>query len=170
MKRCMMPLVLALSVFLGSCKSEAGEKINFADYLPPDTKVSSPDGSMVTWCVGEGKNEDDFENVIYAQRKGSLPIRLCSNIRTFGVMWCPDSRFLAVGDNFAAGERQILVFDMEQKEFPLIYAAPMSKHSSNGWNVKSWQSDRRLVTLIDVVAKKEIQVKLLTKRIKRTEY
>ena len=61
--------------------------------------------------------------------------------------WSPDSHWLAVSDNYLATESAILIFDMEQKDYPLIYQTPQSKLSQDSWDLIEWNIEKKQIRL-----------------------
>lgn len=142
MKTLNLSIVLLLMVFSSMlCASDK----EYSDYLRPGDKVFSPNKRFVCWT----EVVDDGGVALYLNdvTKKNRPVLLWKSIRSLGVEWSPNSKWLAVGDNYLAAERAILVFDLEQPSIPLIYQTPFSTTEQDMWFVRSWDGGQRKIKL-----------------------
>jgi len=110
-----------------------------AHYLPPGIAIQSPNGAYECWSE---RGKDGEMALFIRERAKSERSLLYSTMRTLGVAWSPNSRWLAVEDNAAATESVILIFDIGQRKFPLIYQSPVSRDSQDSWEVVKWGKAR----------------------------
>lgn len=125
-------------------------RTEFSVYLREGQKAISPDGRYTCWIeriTADTSSSFDTVNLLI-QCSSETPQKLWTTFRTLGVEWSPDSHWLAVNDHYLASESAILIFDMRQKFFPLIYQTPLSSNTQDSWRLIGWN-----------IKKKQIQIK-----------
>lgn len=85
-------------------------------------------------------------------------------------MWSPDERWLAVGVNYMARNRAILIFDITQNDYPEVYETSMPEKEDLAWHVKRWDLKGNLVVLQEESTGKSLSVPLARAKIKQSEY
>jgi Tol biopolymer transport system component len=128
---------LVLTLNFGCCflteNAKGDPEISTSVYLPSGKIICSPNGkySCYTESLPSGQN-------LYL-RKAKEKILLHSTGRNLGVTWAPNSKWLAVTDNDAAGENYIMVFDVTKEKPAMIGETPFGE----SWTIKDWNIDDR---------------------------
>lgn len=120
--------LVALSGILNADDDPIAE--NSAVILESGKEIASPDGKFTCFRL-----RDDAETSLLIKGKREP---LWKTVRTLGVSWSPNSRWLAVNDNYAATESTVLIFDMAAKNHPVIFQTPISKTEQDAWSVVGW--------------------------------
>lgn len=111
--------------------------------LRPGEVVKSPDRNFQCWT--EALSEGGV--VLWLQGVGEKKVLIRSSLRSVGVCWSPDSRWLAVSDNYMAAEAAILIYDCSQATRPLVYQTPLSTTDQDIWAVVRWNVAKKEVVL-----------------------
>ena len=108
--------------------ADGDPRISPSIYLPPGESIRSPDGNAqcFTKALPSGQN-------LYLQR-GNDVMLLHTTGRNLGAAWAPNSKWLAVTDNDAAGENYIMVFDVTKKKPVAVGKTPFGE----SWTIKNW--------------------------------
>lgn len=121
-----------------SCLRASDEQI--AAYIKPGLVVLSPDKKYKCWT--EKQEDGGIMLKVRPNVDDSKVTNVWTSYRNLGVEWSPNSRWLAVGDNFLAAERAILIFDFSQSDHPLVYQTPISDRDQDSWWLLSWKVDK----------------------------
>ncbi len=111
--------------------------------LRPGEVVKSPDRNLRCWT--EALPEGGV--VLWLQGQGEKKVSIRSSLRSVGVFWSPNSRWLAVSDNYLAAEAAILIYDCSQATSPLVYQTPLSTTEQDIWSVVGWNVAKKEVVL-----------------------
>src|SRR5712691_4447498 len=97
-------------------------------YLPPKKMIYSPNGevSCFTRNLSSGQT-------LYL-RRGNSETPLYTTTRNLGVTWAPNSKWLAISDNYAAGENRIIVYDVSRNEPTAIAETSVGE----AWMIVRW--------------------------------
>jgi len=105
--------------------------------------IISPNGKFecaLEWRKGE-------KAALYVRSLGysnSKRVLLWSSARSISGRWGPGCKWLAIIDSHSSGENAILIFDMSQSGFPLIFQTP---DSSEEWEILAWDEKASAVKL-----------------------
>ena len=122
----------------------ADEEIGLDVYLPPHHSLYSPNEKYK--CVTERSADGELKLFLYSSYKDSKTL-VCSTMRTLGVAWAPNSKWMAVMNNYAASETSVLIFELDEKTPVLLYQTPFLKGDAYSWEVESWNTHAKTVTL-----------------------
>ena len=135
--------LLSVVAILLSCVVAYSSSNEERNPLVPGEVVKSPNSKLECWT--ESLPEGGVK--LWLQRDGEDKMLLWSSMRSIGVNWSPNSRWLAVLDNYMAGESAVLIFDSDQKTIPLVYQTPFSQSEQDSWSVVSWNVANKEVAL-----------------------
>ena len=135
---------LSVVAILLSCVVAYSSSNEERNPLVPGEVEKSPNAKLKCWtdALPEGGVK------LWLQREGEDKILLWSSMRSVGVNWSPNSRWLAVLDNYMAGESAVLIFDCDQRTNPLVYQTPFSRSEQDSWSVVSWNVAKKEVALL----------------------
>jgi hypothetical protein len=130
-------------VLMGNLVVKGDQGISSSVYLPPGKIIGSPNGeySCYTEALSSGQN-------LYLQ-KAKEKILLHSTGRNLGVDWAPNSKWLAVTDNDAAGENYIIVYDVSRKTPAVIAKTSLGE----AWAIKKWDVTARKLVVHSIGSK-----------------
>lgn len=133
----------------------------------------SPNGKFE--CFASNQEEGGVNLFIRLVSDAPSAKHLWSTIRSLGIAWSPNSRWLAVMDHYLASESAVLIFDCQQEGYPLVYQTPISKTEQDSWDVVGWDVDKKQVILernrrFSSNPPLKVAVKLKTSPIKATLY
>jgi len=107
-------------------------------------RVFSPNWDFV--CTTKGVEGDGSKLFICPSSENKRPQLLWVSRKYMSILWSPDSRWLAVIDHYLAAQSAVLIFDVTQKGFPLVYQTPTDTKQET-WEIDAWDCSKKKVKL-----------------------
>jgi hypothetical protein len=124
-------------------------------YLLPNNEFFSPNKKYICYTVRKSNGELN----LYIQ-KGKSDFFLHSTMRSLGVEWSPNSNWLAVIDNYAPSNNQILIYDITMSPPLEVYKTPVNYKEDYYWMVIKWNEKNRKIIINGIADKTGIKTSL----------